>query len=83
VVRVPPQDFRCERAGQIRKLARFATPGQNTSSAGRDRCGLTHAVPDLKRLAHYARTRLALSVQPIYIRPRRDTLFALSVGDRS
>jgi len=77
----PPQDFRWS-APTDTKLARFATPGQNTViGAVVTDAALTPS--DLKRLAIMAQDGLALSVQPSHTPLDGDTLFALSVGDRS
>lgn len=77
----PPIDYRWG-APTDTKLARFAAPGQNTV-IGAVVTDAALSPSDLKRLAIMAQDGLALSVQPSHTPLDGDTLFALSVGDRS
>lgn len=77
----PPADYQWI-APKDTKLSRFARAGQNTVIG----CVATDAAlnsSDLKRLAIMAQDGLALSVQPSHTPLDGDTIFTLSVGDKT
>jgi len=77
----PPAGYRWSEPTDT-KLARFAQAGQNTV-IGAVTTNAALSSSDLKRLAIMAQDGLALSVQPSHTPLDGDTIFALSIGEKS